>query len=145
MSSILAVLHEGGRILMQLVGGWDQVLRLLLAMMGLDYASGIIVGCVGRSPHSTTGCLDSRASLSGLLKKGLILMVLAVAAQLDATLDGQFVRAATAWFYIVNEGISVIENAALAGVPMPGRLLKVLGVAKGLAKGEEGDSMGGAL
>jgi len=143
MSSVLPFLRDIGRILMRLVGGWDQALKLLLAMMALDYISGIIVGCVGRSAHSVSGCLDSRASLTGLLKKGLILMVLAVAAQLDATLDGQFVRAATAWFYIVNEGISVIENAALAGVPMPGRLLKILGVAKGLAKGEEGVDAGG--
>lgn len=130
MSSILAVLRMLGRILMELVGGWDATLKLLLAMMGLDYISGLTVGCVGRSPNSATGCIDSRAGLSGLLKKGLILMVLAVAAQLDATIDGEFVRAATAWFYIINEGISVLENAALAGIRLPEKLLKVLGVAK---------------
>lgn len=137
MSSILAVLRDIGRVSLALVGGWDRALKLLLAMMALDYISGIIVGCVGKSPHSASGCVDSRAGLSGLLQKGLILMVLAVAAQLDATLDGAFVRAATAWFYIVNEAISVVENAALAGIPMPERLLQMLGVARSHKKAGE--------
>ncbi len=130
MSSILAFLRNAGNHLLMLVGGWDTTLKLLIAMMALDYISGIIVGCVGRSPHSATGCIDSRAGLNGLLKKSLILMVIAVAAQVDATMDGAFVRAATAWFYIVNEAISIIENAALAGIPMPEKLLKLLGKAK---------------
>jgi toxin secretion/phage lysis holin len=130
MSSVLGVLEQIGSFLLNLVGGWDSTLKLLLAMMGLDYASGMIVGCVGRSPHSLNGCLDSRAGFIGLMKKSLILMVLAVAAQVDATMDGAFVRAATAWFYIVNEAVSVVDNAALAGVPMPEKLLKVLGKAK---------------
>ncbi len=130
MSSILAFLQRVGSHLLTLVGGWDTTLKLLLAMMALDYLSGIIVGCVGRSPNSKTGCIDSRAGLNGLLKKGLILMVIAVAAQIDDTMDGSFVRATTAWFYIVNEAISVIENAAMAGVPMPEKLLKILGRAK---------------
>ena len=54
-------------------------------------------------------------------------MVLAVAAQIDATVDSAFVRAATAWFYIINEAISIIENAALAGLPLPEKLLSFLG------------------
>ncbi len=130
MSSILAFLQRLGGDLLQLVGGWDTTLKLLVAMMALDYISGIIVGCVGRSPNSKTGCIDSRAGLNGLLRKGLILMVLAVAAQVDATMDGAFVRAATAWFYIINEAISILENAVIAGVPLPNKLVNMLGVAK---------------
>lgn len=130
MSSVLGFLHRLGDLLLHLLGGWDATLRLLVAMMGLDFISGIVAGCLGRSPLSKSGCLDSRASFAGLLKKGLILMVLAVAAQLDATLDGAFVRATTAWFYIVSEAISVLENAAIAGIPMPEKLLRVLGVTK---------------
>jgi len=116
-----------GDALLGLVGGWDTTLKLLLAMMALDYVSGIVVGCLGRSRCSVTGCIDSRAGFRGLLRKGLILMVLAVASQIDDTMDGAFARGATAWFYIVNEGISVLENAALAGVPLPNKLLKMLG------------------
>ena len=137
MSSVLAFLSRVGDALLNLVGGWDSVLKLLLAMMALDYVSGIIVACVGRSPNSRGGCLDSRSSFRGLMQKGLTLMVLAVAAQIDHTLDGSFVRATTAWFYIANEGISVLENAALAGVPMPEQLLKMLGKAKEARSPEE--------
>lgn len=113
MSSVLAFLHRAGAFLLALMGGWDGTLRLLLVMMALDYLSGLVAACLGRSPHTLSGCIDSRAGLTGLLRKGLILMVLAVAAQIDTTIDGTFVRAATAWFYIVNEGISVLENAAI--------------------------------
>ena len=143
MSSILGFLSRVGTFLLGLVGGWDATLKLLLAMMALDYLAGILVACVGRSPHSTTGCIDSRAGFRGLMKKGLILMVLAVAAQVDATMDGTFVRAATAWFYIVNEAISVLENAALAGVPMPVRLLRLLGKARRLTEEPRGPGEGG--
>ena len=137
MSSVLAFLSRIGEMSLNLVGGWDSVLKLLLAMMGLDYFSGIIVACVGRSPNNPGGCLDSRASFRGLMQKGLTLMVLAVASQIDHTLDGSFVRATTAWFYIANEAISVLENAALAGVPMPEQLLKMLGKAKEARTPEE--------
>ncbi len=130
MSSILGFLQQIGSHMLGFLGGWDATLKLLLAMMALDYTSGLAVACLGRSPHSKSGCIDSRAGLSGLLKKGLILMVLAVAAQIDDTMDGSFVRGATAWFYIINEGISVLENAALAGIPMPQKLKQVLGMAK---------------
>ena len=130
MSSVLGFLRRAGDLSLGLMGGWDSTLRLLVAMMGLDYVSGLLVGCLGRSPLSRTGCVDSRASFAGLMKKGLILMVLAVAAQLDTTMEGSFVRATTAWFYIVSEAISVLENAAIAGIPMPEKLLRVLGVAK---------------
>ncbi len=130
MSSILDFLRRAGEFALNLLGGWDGTLKLLIAMMALDYASGIVVACLGRSPVGRNGCLDSRAGLSVLLKKGLILMVLAVAAQVDATMEGAFVRAATAWFYIANEALSALENAALAGVPMPEKLRHMLGVMK---------------
>lgn len=128
MSSVLGFLQNVGEFLLGLLGGWDATLKLLIAMMALDYISGMIVGFMGRSPNSPTGGIDSRAGFSGLLKKGLILMVIAVSAQIDSTVDGAFVRAATTWFYIVNEGISVLENAVLAGVPLPEKLVKLLDV-----------------
>lgn len=127
MSSILGILRNLGQSALRLLGGWDNTLRLLVAMMAMDYVSGLIVAAMGRSPKTAAGFVDSRAGMRGLLRKGLILMVLAVAAQIDATVDSAFVRAATAWFYIVNEAISIVENAALAGLPLPEKLLSVLG------------------
>ena len=127
MSSILGFLRNLGQSALRLLGGWDNTLRLLVAMMAMDYVSGLIVAAMGRSPKTAAGFVDSRAGMRGLLRKGLILMVLAVAAQIDATVDSAFVRAATAWFYIVNEAISNVENAALAGLPLPEKLLSILG------------------
>lgn len=127
MSSILGFLRNLGQSALRLLGGWDNTLRLLVAMMAMDYVSGLIVAAMGRSPKTAAGFVDSRAGMRGLLRKGLILMVLAVAAQIDATVDSAFVRAATAWFYIVNEAISIVENAALAGLTLPEKLLSILG------------------
>lgn len=131
MSSVLGFLRKLGQSALHLLGGWDATLRLLVAMMAMDYISGLIVAAMGRSPKTAVGFIDSRAGLRGLLRKGLILMVLAVAAQIDATVDSAFVRAATAWFYIINEAISIIENAALAGLPLPEKLLSFLGRSRG--------------
>ena len=130
MSSVLSFLHNFGQGALRLLGGWDNTLRLLVAMMAMDYISGLIVAAMGRSPKTVAGYVDSRAGLRGLLRKGLILMVLAVASQIDATVDSAFVRAATAWFYIINEAISIVENAALAGLPLPEKLLEILGKQK---------------
>ena len=130
MSSVLSFLRNFGQGALLLLGGWDNTLRLLVAMMAMDYISGLIVAAMGRSPKTVAGYVDSRAGLRGLLRKGLILMVLAVASQIDATVDSAFVRAATAWFYIINEAISIVENAALAGLPLPEKLLEILGKQK---------------
>ena len=76
MSSILDFLRGAGAGALRLLGGWDNTLRLLVAMMAMDYVSGLIVAAL---------------------------------------------------FYIVNEAISIVENAALAGLPLPQKLLEVLG------------------
>lgn len=104
-------------------GGWDTALNTLVFFMGLDYLTGLIVaGVFRRSDKSADGTLESRAGWKGLLRKGMTLAVVFVACRLDMLLGTDFVRNATVIAFVVNETLSIIENAGLMGVPIPAAL-----------------------
>ena len=109
-------------------GGFDAVLLVLVAFMAADYLSGMVVAWMGRSQKTQTGHLDSKAGFVGIAKKGLMLLLVLVAALLDRAIGAEaaIFRNAVVWFYIANEGLSVLENLALAGVPFPEKLRKAL-------------------
>lgn len=102
-------------------GGWDNVLTILLTLIVIDYTTGLIKGGYQESLSSSTGW-------KGLLRKGVIFLVVILAHQVDIVLNSTspIFRTATAYFYIANEGISITENIALLGVPLPSFLIKAL-------------------
>lgn len=110
-----------------LFGGWDLMLKVLLVFMVVDYATGWVVAILGNSVKTESGHLDSRISWKGILKKGLALAVVLLGAMLDKAIgqDHAF-RTMAVWFYIANEGLSILENLALAGVPFPAGLKNIL-------------------
>lgn len=108
-----------------LLGGSDG--RVLCILMALDYITGMLLGCLGKSKKTVDGRLSARAGFQGLLKKGMMLAVILLAALLDRLAGrGEALRRAATGFYICNEGISLLENAALLGVPVPGKIRKAL-------------------
>lgn len=109
-------------------GGASTAMYVLLVMMGVDYVSGMMVAVMGRSGKTQGGGLDSKIGFVGLGKKGLMLLLVLIAAQLDMALGSNqaVFRDAACWFYIANEGLSVLENMALAGVPFPAQIKKLL-------------------
>lgn len=109
-------------------GGASPVMYVLLALMGIDYVSGLLVAVMGKSAKTEGGGLDSKIGFQGLARKGLMLLVVLVAAQVDTAIGGggHVFRDAACWFYIANEGLSVLENMALGGVPFPERLKQLL-------------------
>lgn len=110
----------GGAWLAQLYGGCDAVLAVLLVLLAVDYASGVM-----RAAYNCE--LSSSAGFRGLLRKGGILLVVLVAARLDAVMgEGHAVRSMTCMFYVANEGLSILENVGKLGVPLPEALRKVL-------------------
>lgn len=124
---IVKVASAVGGFFLGLFGPWDVSLGVLISCMAADYLSGIVVAALGKSKKSEGGGLDSNIGLKGLLKKGLILLVILVAAQLDNVLGADAaIRAAACWFYIANEALSVVENLALAGVPFPDKIKDAL-------------------
>lgn len=109
-------------------GGVDMVLKVLIAFMAIDYVTGLMVGWLGRSGKTDTGRLDSKAGFAGLMKKGLMMLMVLMAALLDRALGGEnaVFRSLMVWFYIANEGLSILENLTLAGVPFPARIREAL-------------------
>ena len=110
--------------------------RLLVLLMGLDYLSGVGVALLGKSPKSEGGALSSRAGFAGLMRKAMILIVILLAAVLD-NLTGSAACTGAAMFYIVNESLSILENAVLLGVPVPQKLTQALDVAKWTSNSEK--------
>lgn len=116
-----------GGMISQAFGGWDAALITLLLFMAVDYLSGLIVaGVFHSSDKSETGTLNSAACWQGLLKKGMTLVIVLVAARLDIVLGTAFVRDAVVIAYVVNETISIIENAGLMGLPVPDVIMSAI-------------------
>ena len=104
----------GTAITTTLLGGWDRALEILLIFIALDYLTGI-----GAAMKTKT--LKSSIGFEGLMKKATIFLVVILAAQLDritGNAAGVF-RTATAFFFISNEGLSILENVGEMGVKLP--------------------------
>lgn len=129
----------GGAVL-GLLGGWDVTLQALVGFMAADYVTGLLVaGVFRRSLKTPGGALESRVGFQGLARKCAILALVFLAALLDRAVGGGFVRPAVCLFFTANEGISVLENLGLMGVPYPAFLRNMLDVLKrqGDAGGKE--------
>ena len=126
--NIVKGLCAAGGAVAGLLGEWDVTLTVLSVMMCVDYLSGVIVAVCGRSPKTETGGLNSKVGFIGLAKKGFIMLMVLVAALLDRVIgtDGTMFRSMAVGYYIANEGLSVLENMALGGVPFPERLKQLL-------------------
>ena len=116
---------------------------ILIAVMSIDYITGLICGALGKSNKTENGYLESHAALKGLLKKGLIILVVLLAALLDQAVSAgagiQFaaVMGATCLWFIASEGLSILENVAMMGVPVPKILLTLLAVMRAKGDGPE--------
>ena len=118
-------------------GEWNVVLTVLLVAMVIDYVAGLIVAMAGRSPKTESGKLSSKAGFLGLAKQDMIILVVLTATLLDKAVGNatSVFQSAVALFYIANEGLSILENAVLLDLPVPGMVKKALDMLK--EKGEE--------
>ena len=129
-----------GAIITSLFGGWDTALVTLLIFMAIDYISGLIVAAVfKKSPKTETGALESRAGFKGLFRKGMTLLIVLIACRLDLIMHTTFIRDAVVIAYIVNESISIIENAGLMGIPVPKAIIKAIDILKRKEDEKEAD------
>lgn len=104
-------------------GGWSQALTALCCLMAVDYISGIIcAGVFHVSPKTATGALESSTGFKGLCRKGMIIAIVWLAYQLDLAAGSNIIKDGVCVAYIVNESISIVENAGLMGVPVPEQL-----------------------
>lgn len=139
-NGILAGLSVIGSFAANALGGWDASLQVLIALMVADYITGVLVAAVWqRSSKSETGALDSKAGFKGILKKCAILLLVWIGVLLDNATGASYIRMAVILFFIGNEGISLLENLGLMGVPFPAFLRRALEALRDQGdKGKEG-------
>lgn len=104
-----------------LYGEWTTALTILVTMMCIDYVTGVLVAISGKSPKTEGGGLSSKVGFVGLARKGFLMLIVLVATMLDKAIGNSSMvfQTATVFYYIANEGLSILENADLMGVPFP--------------------------
>lgn len=118
----------GGFVVMAF-GGWSDGLTTLLILMIVDYLTGLVVaGLFQASKKTESGGLESRAGWKGLCRKVLTLLIVMVAYRIDVALGLDYLMNAAVIGFILNELISLVENAGLMGVPMPSAIKKAIDV-----------------
>ena len=103
------------------LGGWDGLLYALIAFVAIDYVTGVMCAI---SNHT----LSSEVGFKGICIKVLIFLLVGIGSILDAHVigSGSVLRTAVIFFYISNEGVSILENAAHLGLPVPEKIKVVL-------------------
>ena len=142
MKRITEILAAAGGAVLSFFCGLPPIIWVLLAVMTIDYITGLVCGLMGKSPKTEHGGLSSGTAFMGLMKKMLIILVVLLSALLDravamgAGIEFAAVSGATCLWFIASEGMSILENAAAMGVPIPAVLLQALELFKGKG-GEE--------
>ena len=103
------------------LGGCDGLLYALIAFVAVDYITGVMCAIVDHT-------LSSEVGFKGICRKVLIFLLVGIANILDVQVigTGSVLRTAVVFFYISNEGISLIENAGHLGLPIPKKMKEVL-------------------
>lgn len=117
------------------LGGYDGLLYALIVLMVVDYITGVMCAVSDKKLSSTVG-------FKGICRKVLILMLVGIANLLDVQVvgTGAVLRTAVIFFYLSNEGVSLLENAAHLGLPIPGKLKEILAQLHDRAEGDGDDS-----
>lgn len=118
---VQAVFAAVGGWLGYFLGGCDGLLYVLLAFVVLDYVTGVMCAVADRK-------LSSEVGFKGICRKVLIFALVGIGHLLDTQVvgTGSVLRTAVIFFYISNEGLSLVENAAYLGLPIPSKIHKVL-------------------
>ena len=132
---ILTIVGSLGSLASYLFGGFDKLLIALIIFMIIDFLSGLILAIVFKKSSKTkNGRVSSEVGIKGLAKKIFILFLVALAEQLDIVLGTNLVRDGAVIAFISMEGVSILENSTLAGLPVPRMIKNALEV---LSKGED--------
>jgi len=116
-----AVFTAIGGFLGWFLGGLDGFLYALIAFVAIDYVTGVMCAVVDRK-------LSSEVGVKGIFKKVLIFVLVGVGHIIDSQVlgNGGAIRTAVIFFYLSNEGVSILENAAHIGLPIPEKLKNAL-------------------
>ena len=121
LNFIRAIFTAIGGYLGYVLGGHDSFLYALIAFVVIDYITGVMLAIIKRKVSSAIG-------FKGIFKKIMVFLMVAIGHTIDAYLikNGGAIRTAVIFFYISNEGISILENSANIGLPIPEKLKEIL-------------------
>lgn len=104
-----------------LLGGVDGLAYALVLFVAVDYITGVMAGIVEKK-------ISSEVGFKGIFRKAVIFILVSIAHIIDSKIlgNGSAIRTAVIFFYISNEGISILENAVRIGIPIPQKLMDVL-------------------
>lgn len=129
-----------GTFVSSFFGGWDYGIRTLIIFMTIDYITGLIVaGVFKKSPKTSNGGLESRAGFKGLCRKIVMLMFVGLAFRFDMLLAVDYIRNAVIIGFCANEAISITENAALMGIPLPKVIINAIEILKDKGESKNDD------
>ena len=102
------------------LGGWDKALEIMLILIVLDYLTGLLKAIYNKKLNSSVG-------LKGIIKKIGYLIIVALSVLLDKVVGNTgAIRTLVIYFFVANEGISIIENWGAMGLPLPDKLKETL-------------------
>ena len=99
-----------GGFIATLLGGWDSALATLVVFMGIDLVTGVVTAVMGKSKHSSSGSLSSKAGWVGLAKKFCILLMVVVGVRIDILIGTNYIRDTVCISFCLNELLSIIEK-----------------------------------
>ena len=143
MKKLTDALAAIGGAILSFFCGLPPIIWILLAVMTIDYITGILCGLMGKSPNTETGGISSKVAFQGLMKKMLIILVVLLAARLDKAVSlgtgvtFEALAGATCLWFIASEGFSIVENVAAMGIPVPKILLQALEIMRKQGDGAE--------
>ena len=120
-----------GSLVASMFGGWTAGLTTLIVFMGIDYITGLLCAGVFHSSKKTdTGALESGACFKGLIRKGVMLLIVLAAYRLDLLIGANYIKDGVCIAFSANELISIVENSGLMGVPIPTIITNAIDVLK---------------
>ena len=145
MKKLLELLTAMGGAIASFFINMPPLVYILIGVMSIDYITGLICGAMGLSPKTENGYLKSHEAFKGLLKKSGIIVVVLLASLTDMAvtkgtgIQVEAVLGAVCLWFIGSEGLSILENVARMGVPVPKILLRLLEIFKEKANGPDDD------
>ena len=108
-----------GSFIGKLLGGYDTLLITLIIFVVMDYLTGVMKAIIEKKLSSSVG-------FKGIFKKILIFFLIGISVRIDLLLNDIGIRYIVIMFYLINEAISILENAGKMGLPLPPKLNEIL-------------------
>ena len=129
--SLQSILGVVGAYLGYFLGGFDGLLHALVIFVSIDYITGVMLSIVKKR-------LSSEVGAKGIFKKVMLFLLVGMGHMVDLHIikEGSATRNAVLFFYMSNDGLSILENVSLMGLPIPEKLKQILKKLRGADHGK---------